>query len=255
MLKSPNLRRIAIAFFLCLAQIAFAQTKVTVDGVVKDAKGQPVVGAFVLEKGTLNGAVTDAEGRWKLTVPQGATISVENLGFTTLEFKADKAGTINSVMEEDVLALDDVVVVGYSSATKRDLISSVSTVKTQQLANLPVVNISQGLAGRSPGLIVQQSGGGLNVNPSISIRGGGEPLYVIDGAIRSKADFVSLSPEDIEQMNILKDASATAVYGSRAANGIIQVVTRKGPQGKVAVDYDFNQSLSSPAFWPDVVPT
>ena len=255
MLKSPNLRRIAIAIFLCLAQITFAQTKVTVNGTVRDAKGQPVVGAFVLEKGTLNGAVTDADGKWSLSVPVGAAVTVENLGYTTLEFKADKAGTHDLTMEEDVLALDDVVVVGYSTATKRDLISSVSTVKTQQISNLPVVNISQGLAGRSPGLIVQQSGGGINVNPSISIRGGGEPLYVIDGAIRSKTDFVSLSPEDIEQMNILKDASATAVYGSRAANGIIQIVTKRGPQGKVAVDYDFNQSFSSPAFWPEVEDT
>ena len=227
MLKSPSLRSIAVAIFLCLVQIAFAQTKVTVNGTVKDAKGQPVVGAFVLEKGTLNGAVTDADGKWSLSVPAGAVVTIENLGYTTVEFKADKAGTHDLTMEEDVLALDDVLVVGYSSATKRDLISSVSTVKTQQISNLPVVNISQGLAGRSPGLIVQQSGGGVNVNPTISIRGGGEPLYVIDGAIRSKTDFVSLSPEDIEQMNILKDASATAVYGSRAANGIIQIVTRR----------------------------
>ncbi len=255
MLKSPSLRSIAVAIFLCLVQIAFAQTKVTVNGTVKDAKGQPVVGAFVLEKGTLNGAVTDADGKWSLSVPAGAVVTIENLGYTTVEFKADKAGTHDLTMEEDVLALDDVLVVGYSSATKRDLISSVSTVKTQQISNLPVVNISQGLAGRSPGLIVQQSGGGVNVNPSISIRGGGEPLYVIDGAIRSKTDFVSLSPEDIEQMNILKDASATAVYGSRAANGIIQIVTRRGTQGKVAVDYDFNQSFAQPAFWPDVEPT
>lgn len=254
MLNSPYFRRVAIAVLLCFAQIAFAQTKVKVDGTVKDANGDPVVGAFVLEKGTLNGSLTDAEGRWELTVPQGAIISVENLGYTTVEFKADAAGTHNSVLEEDALALDDVVVVGYSSTTKRDLISSVSSVKTHQISNLPVVNISQGLAGRSPGLIVTQSGGGPNANPSISIRGGGEPIYVIDGTIRSKDDFISLSPDDIEQMNILKDASATAVYGSRAANGIIQIVTRKGAQGKVSVDYDFNQAFSNPSNIRTVLP-
>lgn len=247
MLHSSHFRRLAVAILLCFAQIAFAQTKVTVNGNVKDAKGEPVIGAFVLEKGTLNGTLTDADGKWELTVPQGAVISVENLGYTTVEFKADQSGTHDSVLEEDALFLDDVVVVGYSSTTKRDLISSVSSVKTAQIANLPVTNISQGLAGRSPGLIVTQSGGGPDAQPSISIRGGGDPLYVIDGAIRTKADFVSLSPEDIEQMNILKDASATAVYGSRAANGIIQIVTKKGAAGKLAVDYDFNQAFSQPA--------
>lgn len=243
-----------MAFFLCFAQVAFAQTRVTVNGTVKDAKGQPVAGAFVIEKGTLNGTLTDLDGNYALTVPAGAAILIENLGYTTIEFKADESGTRNLVLEEDVLSLDDVVVVGYSTTTKRDLISSVSSVKTSQISNLPVMNISQGLAGRSPGLIVQQSGGGINVNPSISIRGGGEPLYVIDGAIRTKSDFVSLAPEDIEQMNILKDASATAVYGSRASNGIIQIVTKRGPQGKVSVDYDFSQSFGQPAFWPDIEP-
>ena len=113
------------------------------------------------------------------------------------------------------------------------------------MANIPVTNIAQGLAGRAPGLIVQASGGGINSTPSISIRGGGAPIYVIDGVIRSAADFQNLSPDDIEAMSILKDASATAVYGSRATNGIIQVTTKRGKEGKPTVEYDFNMSFTA----------
>jgi len=249
MLKSSYFRSIAVAIFLCLTQIAFAQTKVTVDGTVKDSKGNPVAAAFILEKGTMNGTSADLDGKFSLTVPANAVVSVECIGFTTVEFKAAKSETKNIVLEDDALALDDAVVVGYSTTSKRDLISSVSHVKTQEIGNLPATNITQGLAGRSPGLIVVQSNGGLNKNPSISIRGGGTPLYVIDGVIRDEIDFQTIAPEDIEQMNVLKDASATAIYGSRAANGIIQVVTKKGAKGRVAVDYDFNQSFKQPGNW------
>ena len=167
--------------------------------------------------------------------------------------QAQEGGTgitaVRDSLEDQVLVLDDVVVVGYSSTTKRDLISSVSQVKAGQISNLPTTSISQGLAGRSPGLIVTERGGGANVDPAISIRGGSNPLFVIDGIIRTKADFVALSPEDIEQLNILKDASATAIYGARASNGIIQVVTKKGSVGKVTVEYDFTQSYAQPAYW------
>ena len=255
MLNSSHLKGLALACFLGLSQLMFAQTKVTVQGTVKDAQGQPVIAASILEKGTLNGTATDVDGKYSLSVPAGSVITAECIGYTTVTFKVTKNETHDFVLEEDALYLDDVVVVGYSTTTKRDLISSVSTVKTGQITNLPVSNISQGLAGRSPGLIVTSSGGGPNATPTISIRGGGEPLYVIDGAIRTKADFAALSPDDIEQMNILKDASATAVYGSRAANGIIQIVTKKGPQGKVSVDYDFSRSYSNPSYYAKVLPT
>jgi len=251
MFRSSCFRSIALAFFFCLGQIVFAQTTVTVDGIVKDSEGKPVTGAYVLEKGTLNGTSSDIDGKYTLTVSANSAIAIQCLGYTTVEFKAEKSESKDIVLVEDALFLDDVVVVGYMSTTKRDMISSVSQVKTQEISKLPTTNISQGLAGRSPGLIVTQSGGGLNVNPTISIRGGGEPLYVIDGIIRTKADFTSLSPDDIEQMNILKDASATAIYGSRAANGIIQVVTKSGEKGKISVDYDFNQSFSQPAYWQE----
>ena len=254
MLHSSHLKGFAVACLLGLTQLISAQTMVTVEGTVKDADGQPVIGAYVIEKGTLNGTTTNINGNYKLTVPANAVIAAECIGYASVDFKVVQSGSHNFILEEDALFLDDVVVVGYSTTTKRDLISSVSQVKTEQIVNLPTTNIAQGLAGRSPGLIVVASGGGINKAPSISIRGGGTPLYVIDGVIRAESDFVALSPDDIEQMNVLKDASATAIYGSRAANGIIQVVTKTGQKGKVSVDYDYNQSFQSYTWWPNPIP-
>ncbi len=157
---------------------------------------------------------------------------------------------INVLMDEDTKNIDEVMVVGYGTSKKRSLISSVSVVKAKELENLPVSNMTQGLAGRSPGLVIKSSPG-LNAKNKITIRGGGTPLVVIDGVIRNYDDFVNLSPEDIESFVILKDASATAVYGSRAANGILQVTTKKGKKGKLTVNYNFSKSFSQPSVWRD----
>ena len=224
------------------------QQTTKIKGTVVDNTGFGVIGAAVVVKGTTNGAVTDFDGNFELDAKVGDLLEISYVGYKTVTIKAT-AQPMNITMEEDTEQLDEVVVVGYGSTTKRDLIASVSTVKAEQISNMPVANIAQGLAGRSPGLIVQASGGGVNSTPSISIRGGGEPLYVIDGVIRSKEDFANLAPDDIKSMSILKDASATAVYGSRATNGIIQIVTKSGQEGKVTVEYDFNQSFSQPGIW------
>ena len=219
-----------------------------IKGTVVDETGLSVIGASVVVQGTTNGTVTDIDGNFSIDAKPGDMLEISYIGYKKIVVKAT-AAPMNIVMKEDSEALEEVVVVGYSSTTKRDLIASVSTVKADQISNMPVTNITQGLAGRSPGLIVQASGGGINSTPSVSIRGGGEPLYVIDGVIRSKDDFANLSPDDIQSISILKDASATAVYGSRATNGILQVVTKKGKEGKVNIEYDFNQSFSQPSIW------
>ena len=230
-------------------QVSVVQQTVKVKGVVTDKNGQPLVGASVYVKGAARKvAMTDVDGKFELAVAPGDQLTVSYVGYKSVTVPASTE-PITVTLEEDN-QLNEVVVVGYGSTTKRDLIASVSTVKTDQIANIPVANLAQGLAGRSPGLIVNASGGGINSTPSISIRGGGEPLYVIDGVVRSKADFVNLSPDDIASMSILKDASATAVYGSRASNGIVQVVTKQGKEGKATVEYDFNYSLSQPGVWP-----
>ncbi len=220
-------------------------------GKVVDANGEPIIGATVTQNGTDNVTITDIDGNFTLNSNTStATVTVTYVGFDAKQVKLTSGRAAEIVLSEDSHSLEELVVVGYGSSKKRDLIASVSTVKADEMSNLPVTNIAQGLAGRSPGLIVQASGGGINSAPSISIRGGGDPLYVIDGVVRSVVDFRNLSPDDIESMSILKDASATAVYGSRASNGIIQIVTKRGKSGRVSIDYDFNMSYSQPSIWP-----
>lgn len=225
------------------------QQQKTISGTVADALG-PLAGVSVYIKGTTSGVVTDQDGKFSLKADPGVELVFSFVGFRTLTRKATGA-PMNIFMEEDTQKLDEVVVIGYGTNTKRSIISSVSTVATKELENLPVVNITQGLAGRSPGLIVKASGGGINKNSEISIRGGSTPLVVIDGVIRDYSDFTSLAADDIENMSVLKDASATATYGSRAANGILQITTKAGKAGKPSINYSFNQSFSQPNIWPD----
>lgn len=243
--------RTGLATLLLGASLA-VNAQGVVKGIVTDSTGEPVIGATIKVKGSeKTGTITALDGDFSLAgVQKGQTLVISYIGFTPQEVKFN-GKDIKVVLLEDSKALNEVVVVGYGSSKKRDLIASVSTVKADEMSNLPVTNIAQGLAGRSPGLIVQASGGGINSVPSISIRGGGDPLYVIDGVVRSSDDFRNLSPDDIESMSILKDASATAVYGSRASNGIIQIVTKRGKSGKVSIDYDFNISFSQPSIWPE----
>ncbi len=226
------------------------QDQIVVRGTVTDDAGVAIIGAAVMVKGQTVGVVTDLEGAFEINAEEGQTLQISYLGFQTVSVRAS-ASPMQIRMQEDTESLDEVVVVGYGTSKRRDLIASVSTVKTEEISNIPVTNVTQGLAGRSPGLIVQASGGGVNSTPTVSIRGGGDPIYVIDGVIRTADDFANLLPDDIETMSILKDASATAVYGSRASNGIIQVTTKGGKEGKPTVEYDFNYSLAQPSIWPD----
>ena len=216
-----------------------------------DEQGEPLVGVTITVVGSNERTITDMEGNFTIQASPGASLDFTYVGFKTLRFDAKNNMTVSMLTNEE--SLDEIVVVGYGSSKRRDLIASVSTVKADQISNIPAANIAQGLAGRSPGLIVQASGGGVNSTPTISIRGGGTPLYVIDGIIRSASDFNNLAPQDIESMSILKDASATAIYGSRAANGIIQVQTKTGKAGKTTIDYDLSYSISQPSHWPHLM--
>lgn len=219
-----------------------------ITGKVSDILG-PIIGANIIEKGTTNGVTTDIDGQYTIEVSENTILQFSYIGYVNQSVAVKNQKEINIQLKEDTQALEEVIIVGYGTSTKRSLIASVSTVKSEEIASLPVTNITQGLAGRAAGLIVQGSGGGLNKVPSISIRGGATPLIVIDGVIRSYGDFVQIAPEDITTMSILKDASATAVYGSRASDGIIQITTKKGTAGKTQVAYSFNYSLSQPAHW------
>lgn len=227
------------------------EKQVTIKGTVVDPTGEPIIGANVIVRGTKTGSITDLDGNFTIEAPKGAVIETTYIGCLPNVLTVGDKTTLKIVLKEDTQKLDEVVVVGYGTTTKRSIISSVATVKSAELVDLPVANITQGLAGRAPGLIVQGNGGGINKQSKISIRGGDTPLVVIDGVIRDYSDFVALAPEDIETFSILKDASATAVYGSRAANGILQVATKKGKEGNAKIDYNFNASWAQPSIWPE----
>lgn len=244
-----SLRYVLAIAFITFSYGLFAQN-VTLKGTVTDATGEPIIGASILVLGEDVGTITDFDGRYSLKALPTSKLKFSFMGMKSQIISVGNRRIINVTLKEDVEALDEVIVVGYGTTTKRSMISSVSSVKAKDLENLPVTNVTQGLAGRSAGLIVQGQGGGINKTPTVSIRGGSTPLVVIDGIIRNYSDFVQLAPEDIEALSILKDASATAVYGSRASNGIIQVTTKKGAEGKPQVLYNFNYSVSQPANWP-----
>lgn len=220
-----------------------------IKGVVNDPTGTPVIGANIRVKGTSTGTISDIDGNFVLEVDGNAELlEVSYIGYKTqdIPLKGKKEFTI--VLKEDTETLDEVVVVGYGTTSKRKATAAISSVNADDIAKAPVPDVTQSLAGRAPGLIITQSGGGVGTTANISIRGGGTPLFVIDDVISEARDFENLNPEDIEQMSVLKDASATAVYGARAANGIILVTTKQGKVGKMNVDYNFNYNLSRPGY-------
>ena len=228
-----------------------AQDGRTVVGKVTDVLGEPMIGVTVfLKNDPGKGTITDVDGNFSINVPDGMEVVFSSIGYVTQTLKV-KSSKLDVVMKEDTQKLDEVVVVGYGTTTKRSMIASVASVKSEELSTLPIANMSKGLAGRAPGLIVKSSGGGINNKAQISIRGGSTPLVVLDGVIRNYDDFIQMPSEDIESLSLLKDASATAVYGSRAADGIIQITTKKGKEGKPYIEYGLNMSFSQPAHWEE----
>lgn len=230
---------VGMVFLLLGLSTAFAQVKVT--GIVRDASGEPLMGAGVIEKGTSNGVVTDLDGRFAITVPEGATLTISFIGFTDQDVPA-RAGGIDVILEEDRNMLDDVVVIGYGSTTRKDITSSISTVKADDLNVGVYTDPASLLQGKVAGLVVSQNGD-PNGTPSITLRGAStlrtgaamQPYYIVDGI--PGVDLSLVATDDIESIDVLRDASATAIYGSKAANGVIIVTTKKGKEGRVNVNY------------------
>lgn len=173
-------------------------------------------------------------------------IEVSYVGYLTKTIKIGNRTSLTIKLQEDSKLIDEVVVVGYGKSSVKRLTSSISSVKGDDLVNMPNTNIISSLEGRATGVFIQSAGGEPGALPSISIRGGGEPLYVIDGIPSTKQEFSVLSPSDIESFSILKDAAAAAVYGARAGNGIVMVTTKKGTNEKMTISYNGSYSLSSP---------
>lgn len=230
------------------------QKEHVVTGTVTDELGESLIGVSVKVKGTTVGTITDFDGKFSLEAAIGSQLEFSYIGYKTQVITVGNA-PIKLKMKEDSQALDEVIVIGYGTTSTRKMVGAVSSMKTDKIDQLPFSNTASALQGRTPGVIIQQGGAEPGSTPTISIRGGGAPLYVIDGVVRNAQDFNSLNSSDIEKISILKDASATAVYGARAGNGIVLVQTKRGKEGQTKIEYTGGLDFSSPVVLPDRVNT
>jgi len=243
--KWPALCRLSLmttVFFVFSVIGAHAQSVVT--GSVKDGSGEPIIGATIMEKGTSNGGVTDLDGNFSIKVGDHATLVVSYVGYERQEVPVAGKSTVNIVLTESDRTIDEVVVVGYGAIAKRSVSTAISTVKGDRIAGMPTSNVAQSLVGMSSGITLQQVNGEPGAAPAIRIRGAGsinsgnDPLYVIDGYPTTDSElFNSISPTDIDDIQILKDAASSAIYGSKAGNGVIIVTTKSGRTGKPRVSF------------------
>ncbi len=211
----------------------------TVTGTIKDSNGNPLPGANVLEKGSTNGVTADFDGNFSITlINSDATLVISYIGFAEKEIQVNGQTVLDIVLEESTATLDEVIVVGYGSVKKTDLTGSVSTIDIDEINKVPVANIDQALQGMASGVFVTSTSGNPGSPASIRIRGGNsvnagnEPLYVIDGFISDNTILSGISPGDIASISVLKDASATSIYGARGSNGVILISTKNGRNGK-----------------------
>lgn len=240
-------RRIMLsATFLGMNAFAFAQSGIT--GTVKDAQGEPLIGVSVVEESTGNGTVTDINGNYTLTVKPGAKLKFSYIGFVTTEATASANATIT--LQEDNKTLNEVVVVGYGTMRRKDVTSSITTVSSEDLNRGVYSNPAQLLQGKVAGLTITQNGNPSGT-PSITLRGAStlrtgdaqQPYYIIDGV--PGVDLSLVAPDDIESIDVLRDATATAIYGSKAANGVIIITTKRGKEGRVNVSYSAYAALDN----------
>lgn len=271
MKKNAFIRKSGRALLLCAAGMlisaqAYGQA-LTIKGVVKDKAGEPVIGANVLVKGTTNGTITDFDGNFVLNADKNDIIAISFIGYQTQELPA--SALMNVVLSDDSQLLQDVVIIGYGTVKKDDLTGSVATVKADQINKGVATSPSDLLRGKSAGVVITQGSGQPGAASTIRIRGGSslsatnDPLIVIDGlpvsneSISGMSDpLASINPGDIESFTVLKDASATAIYGSRASNGVIVITTKKGSKGGSLipkVNVDFAASLSQVSRYVDVM--
>lgn len=227
------------------------QQSISVTGTVVDQNGEPLMGVNVIEKGTTNGTMTDMDGRFTLSVPGNATLQISYIGYTTEEVVVNNQTKLNITLKEDSQNLDELVVVGYGVVRKADLAGSVAVLDSKSFKDQPIVQVSDALQGRVSGVQVQNSGvpGGtvkIRVRGSGSINRSNDPLYVIDGIVR-ESGLTGLNPEDIRSMQVLKDASSTAIYGSRGANGVVLITTKTGKANTREITLDAKVGIGTVA--------
>lgn len=234
-------RLLLLAAFSATSTLAMAQGRVT--GRVVDETGQPVIGASIKVEGSTVGAVTDIDGNFVLpSVPKGGSLTVTYVGYKSQTIKADGRSQIDLTLREDHEQLDEIVVVGYGVQRKSDVTGALAHIDSKQLTAMPVSNALEGMQGKTAGVDITNSQrpgtvGSISVRGQRSINASSAPLYVVDGMVIQNGGIDNINPQDIESIEVLKDASSTAVYGARGANGVILVTTKKGKEGKVSINY------------------
>ena len=221
------------------ARLSVADLSDPISGTVTDAVSEePIPGVNILVKGTTTGTITDVNGNWNLDVDPGTILVFSSVGYVTREVEVGSSSVININMEEDITALSEVVVVGYGTQEKRDVTAAIASVDAEQIKTIPVGSAIEAMQGQVPGVDISSAGGSPGQNPQVRIRGrrsisaSNDPLYVIDGIPQTaNANTLSnpiadINPQDIESIEVLKDAAATAIYGSRGANGVILITTK-----------------------------
>ena len=241
-----NLSRLLMSSALCAVCTMANAQQVNVSGVIKDATGETIIGASVMVKGTKTGTVTDFDGRFHVECTPGATLVISYIGYQTQEVKA--ADGMNVVLQEAANDLNEVVVTGYTTQRKADLTGAISVVSVDDIAKQNENNPIKALQGRVPGMNISADGSPSGT-ATVRIRGIGtlnnnDPLYIVDG-IPTKAGMHELNGNDIESIQVLKDAASASIYGSRAANGVIIITTKKGKEGKIKVDFDGSIAVST----------
>lgn len=238
-----NVRYLCFVFVMLVVQCAFAQDR-TITGTVTDNKQEPLIGVNVVVKGNTSvGAITDLDGKYSLSVPEGKTTLIFSyIGYVTQEVSVGLRNTVDVVLVDDAQALDEVVVVGYGVVKKRDLVGSIASVKSQDITAVPTSNVLESMQGKIAGLDMTRSSGQPGSSFNFTIRGNrsltasNAPLILVDGI--AYGTDIDINPNDVESIEVLKDASTTAIYGSRGANGVILVTTKKGKEGKTKVDFN-----------------
>ena len=254
---SGNLKTFRIALAVLFTFIVGSLSAQTVKGNVKDSSGEPVIGATVQEKGTKNAVATDLDGNFSIGLTSGKQLQISYIGMKTKSVNVAGKTSINVTLEDEATGLNDVVVIGYGSVKKKDITGSVATVDNKALVAVPVASASEALTGKMAGVQVTTTEGSPDAEVKIRVRGGGsitqsnDPLYIVDGfPVETISDIPA---SDIEDITVLKDASSTAIYGSRGANGVILVTTKSGKSGKVNVSYNAYYSVKKIAKTMDVL--
>lgn len=246
---NQKIKRFSVVMASCMLWlVSFAQQTVT--GHVQDGQGEPLIGVSVMVKGTTTGTVTDFDGNYTVqSVTSSTQLQFSYIGYLTKTVAVGSQSTINVVLEEDNAALDEVVVIGYQTVRRRDLTGSVASVSGKSVATAPVANLTQALQGKLPGVNIVSQDGRPDAAVAIRVRGGGsisqsnEPLVLIDGIAGSMTDIPA---DQVESIDVLKDASSTAIYGARGANGVILVTTKGAKEGKVSVTYNGYAKFNTP---------